>query len=79
MGNGGPRNYSNAFLPTPYQGTAVGRAGIPATEAVEFIGVEPNYNLVLDGDDLEEHCHRFVLAPRSVRCRYEQQCQGTTS
>jgi hypothetical protein len=33
MGNGGPRNYSNAFLPTVYQGTAVGRAGIPATEA----------------------------------------------
>lgn len=24
---GGPRNYSNAFLPTIYQGTAVGRAG----------------------------------------------------
>jgi hypothetical protein len=33
MGNGGPRNYSNAFLPTVFQGTAVGRAGIPATEA----------------------------------------------
>jgi hypothetical protein len=33
MGNGGPRNYSNAFLPAVYQGTAVGRAGIPATEA----------------------------------------------
>ncbi len=33
MGNGGPRNWSNAFLPAAYQGTAVGRAGIPATEA----------------------------------------------
>ncbi len=33
MGNGGPRNWSNAFLPTVYQGTPVGRAGIPATEA----------------------------------------------
>ncbi len=33
MGNGGPRNYSNAFLPTVYQGTAIGRAGIPATQA----------------------------------------------
>jgi hypothetical protein len=33
MGNGGPRNYSNAFLPAAYQGTALGRAGIPATEA----------------------------------------------
>jgi hypothetical protein len=33
MGNGGPRNYNNAFLPARYQGTAVGRAGVPATEA----------------------------------------------
>src|SRR5262249_21007329 len=33
MGNGGPRHWSNAFLPAAYQGTAVGRAGIPATEA----------------------------------------------
>jgi hypothetical protein len=33
MGNGGPRNYSNAFLPPTFQGTAVGRAGIPAREA----------------------------------------------
>ncbi len=33
MGNGGPRNWGNAFLPTAYQGTALGRAGLPATEA----------------------------------------------
>jgi hypothetical protein len=33
MGNGGPRNWSNAFLPATYQGTPVGRAGIPAVEA----------------------------------------------
>ena len=33
MGNGGPRNYSNAFLPATYQGTPVGRAGIPAKDA----------------------------------------------
>jgi hypothetical protein len=32
-GNGGPRNYSNAFLPAHYQGTAIGRAGQPASEA----------------------------------------------
>lgn len=32
-GNGGPRNYGNAFLPALYQGTAVGRAGGPAAEA----------------------------------------------
>jgi hypothetical protein len=33
MGNGGPRNYSSAFLPSAFQGTAIGRAGIPAAEA----------------------------------------------
>lgn len=33
MGNGGPRNYGNAFLPAKYQGTAIGRAGIPARDA----------------------------------------------
>ncbi|MBI2803718.1 MAG: DUF1501 domain-containing protein [Planctomycetes bacterium] len=33
MGNGGPRNWSNAFLPSTFQGTAIGRAGIPASEA----------------------------------------------
>ncbi|MBL9091162.1 MAG: DUF1501 domain-containing protein [Planctomycetaceae bacterium] len=33
MGNGGPRNYGNAFLPAVYQGTAIGRPGIPVAEA----------------------------------------------
>ena len=33
LGNGGPRNYGNAFLPAVYQGTAVGRAGMPASES----------------------------------------------
>lgn len=32
-GNGGPRNYGNAFLPTVFQGTALGKAGGPASEA----------------------------------------------
>nr|WP_157605423.1 DUF1501 domain-containing protein [Schlesneria paludicola] len=32
-GNGGPRNYGGAFLPPVYQGTAIGRAGTPASEA----------------------------------------------
>jgi len=32
-GNGGPRNYGNAFLPAVYQGTAVGRAGGPVSDA----------------------------------------------
>lgn len=30
---GGPRNYSNAFLPTHYQGTAIGRPGVPVKQA----------------------------------------------
>ena len=30
---GGPRNHSNAFLPAIYQGTAIGKAGQPASEA----------------------------------------------
>ena len=32
-GNGGPRNYGAAFLPARYQGTALGRAGSPASQA----------------------------------------------
>jgi hypothetical protein len=31
-GNGGARNYGNAFLPAVYQGTPLGRAGGPASE-----------------------------------------------
>ena len=33
-GNGGPRNYGNAFLPAVYQGTAIGKAGGPASDLV---------------------------------------------
>ena len=33
-GNGGPRNYGNAFLPAVYQGTAVGKAGGPTGEGI---------------------------------------------
>lgn len=33
LGNGGPRNYGNAFLPAIFQGTPVGRSGLPAKEA----------------------------------------------
>ena len=31
-GNGGPRNYGNAFLPPVFQGTAIGKAGVPASD-----------------------------------------------
>jgi hypothetical protein len=33
-GNGGARNYGNAFLPAVFQGTPLGRAGGPASDAV---------------------------------------------
>ncbi|MGP0069917.1 MAG: DUF1501 domain-containing protein [Isosphaeraceae bacterium] len=33
-GNGGARNYGSAFLPAAYQGTPLGKAGTPASEAV---------------------------------------------
>ncbi|SKA92297.1 Protein of unknown function [Prosthecobacter debontii] len=33
LGNGGPRNYGNAFLPARYQGTPLGRSGLPSQEA----------------------------------------------
>lgn len=33
LGNGGPRNYGNAFLPAVYQGTTIGRVGLPAKDA----------------------------------------------
>ncbi len=33
-GNGGPRNFGNAFLPAVYQGTPIGKAGGPAADLV---------------------------------------------
>lgn len=33
LSNGGPRNYGTAFLPAVFQGTPLGRAGQPASEA----------------------------------------------
>jgi hypothetical protein len=33
LGNGGPRNYGNAFLPAVHQGTPLGRSGLPAKES----------------------------------------------
>ena len=38
LGHGGANNYSSAFLPAPYAGTAVGAVGTPAREArIPFI------------------------------------------
>ncbi|MEO6785417.1 MAG: DUF1501 domain-containing protein [Chthoniobacteraceae bacterium] len=40
LGNGGPRNYGNAFLPAVYQGTPLGRAGLPAKDT-NFRNITP--------------------------------------
>ncbi len=32
-GNGGARNFGSAFLPAMYQGTAIGKAGVPAKQS----------------------------------------------
>ena len=37
-GNGGPRNYGNAFLPAVYQGTPVGKAGGPVGSIKNLTG-----------------------------------------
>jgi hypothetical protein len=54
MGNGGPRNFSNAFLPAAYQGTPIGRAGIPAK-------VSTIKNITAPGIDPKEQQKQFEL------------------
>ena len=51
LGNGGPRNYSSAFLPAVYQGTPIGRAGAPATT----VKIENLSNNQLSHGDQREH------------------------
>ena len=36
IGNGGPRNYGNAFLPAKFQGTPIGKAGLESLE-IDFL------------------------------------------
>jgi hypothetical protein len=43
-GNGGARNYGNAFLPAIYQGTPLGKAGAPASE-VTIRNLKPSGSL----------------------------------
>ena len=40
LANGGPRNHGSGFLPAVHQGTALGRAGVPAAE-LAFRNVAP--------------------------------------
>ncbi|MEM9588802.1 MAG: DUF1501 domain-containing protein [Planctomycetota bacterium] len=42
IGNGGPRNYGSAFLPSRYQGTPVGSAGSEDLEIENLVRQDPN-------------------------------------
>ena len=54
MGNGGPRNFGNAFLPAVYQGTAVGQAG--SNSPLATIG-----NLTNPSRDVETQRRQYEL------------------
>ncbi len=53
MGNGGPRNFSSAFLPATYQGTALGRAGASAQETRIRNVANPVWSFARQRDQLE--------------------------
>ncbi len=65
LGNGGPRNYGNAFLPAAYQGTAVGRAGMKAAD----IGIK---NLENTLQSPEQRRRQFDL----LQAMNQEQCQN---
>jgi hypothetical protein len=52
--NGGPRNYSNAFLPAVYQGTSLGRS----FQSVDEMTIQHLRNRQLSADDLQR---RYTL------------------
>jgi hypothetical protein len=53
LGNGGPRNHGSAFLPAVYQGTAIGRATVPARELA--------FGNLVPGRSLEQARQQFDL------------------
>lgn len=53
LGNGGPRNHGSAFLPAIHQGTALGRATVPARELA--------FGNVVPGRPLEQARQQFDL------------------
>ena len=61
---GGPRNHSNAFLPAVYQGSAIGRAGQPASE----ITLRNAFNPLLSRADQENN---FKLLQKINRAQFE--------
>jgi hypothetical protein len=63
-GNGGPRNYGSAFLPAMYQGTALGRAGGPASEATIR-----NLGNPLQSSDDRKRCFDLLQAMNAEQLR----------
>ena len=74
-GNGGPRNYGPAFLPSVHQGTLLGRAGQPANEA-RFRNLSTDSNT--EGSRRAEQC---LMARRlsEAGVRYVQVTYGDNS
>lgn len=72
-GNGGPRNYGAAFLPSMYQGTALGKAGAPATEATIRNLKNPQWDSSTQRRqlDLLQSLHREQLAQRPADAELE--------
>jgi hypothetical protein len=70
MTNGGPRNYGNAFLPAAYQGTAIGRAGMKATE----LSIKNLHNDMLS----QVHQHRQFDLLQAVNQEQAQRLPGNT-
>lgn len=65
---GGPRNYSNAFLPAVYQGTAIGRAN----RSVEQMTIDHIRNRQLSAVDVQE---RFQLTQQLNRAQLDRRLQ----
>ncbi len=53
LGNGGPRNYGNSFLPAVYQGTPLGRVGQPAKDT--------NFRNIIPARSMDEAKKQFDL------------------
>ena len=75
MGNGGPRNFSNAFLPTVFQGTAVGRAGITAKDATIKNLYHPSMKIEDQGKYLD--FLRSLNAEQSVKSQADKDYEAT--
>lgn len=72
MSKGGPRNWSNAFLPAVYQGTPIGRAGAPASQA----RINHIRNSQLSPDEQRRH-FEFLQRLNREQVNYAQALAGS--